>query len=248
MDSSSETLHYKSPVISFVLPCLNEALGLERVVTNIHNHAQKLQVPFEIIVVDNGSIDTSLELAHKLSQTIPTLRTTTESVRGYGSAIKHGIIHAQGTHIVCLDADNTYTASDAITCARLLIKQPNTFVLGNRLHSVSNRSSMPWSHRVIGTPAIALVLKLLFHTTITDPNCGLRGFSREKFLSLGCIADGMEFASETIARATRAHMLFVEFPISYESRIGESKLRTIRDGIRHAYSIFATRLRLFGMR
>jgi glycosyltransferase involved in cell wall biosynthesis len=246
MDSSPGTSTHTLPVISFVLPCLNESQGLEHVVTQLNTHAQTLQQPFEIVIVDNGSRDASPEIAQKLSLTIPTVRTAAESVRGYGAATRHGIKAAYGQYVICLDADDTYTASDAITCASLLIQNPLSFVIGNRLTSPDSKTSMPWSHRVIGTPAISLLLRALFHTTITDPNCGLRGFSREKFLSLGCISTGMEFASETIARATHARMHFVEFPISYAPRIGDSKLRTIRDGIRHAYTIFATRLRLIG--
>lgn len=246
MDSSPGTSAHELPVISFVLPCLNEAQGLERVVTQLHICAQTMKQPFEIVIVDNGSSDASLEIAQQLSLSIPTVRTANEPVRGYGAATYHGIKVARGRHVICLDADDTYTASDAIACASLLIQNPLSFVIGNRLASPDSKISMPWSHRVIGTPLISLLLRLFFHTTIADPNCGLRGFSREKFLSLGCISTGMEFASETIARATYARMHFVEFPISYAPRIGDSKLRTIRDGIRHTYTIFATRLRLIG--
>jgi glycosyltransferase involved in cell wall biosynthesis len=247
MDSSRTTPDNAHPEVSFVLPCLNESLGLEQVVTQLHTHAQTLKKSFEIVVVDNGSSDTSLDLANKLTQSIPTIRSITEPTRGYGAATQCGIIHARGNLAVCLDADGTYTAKDAVTCASLLIQNPHSFVIGNRLTSLTDKTSMPWSHRVIGTPAISMLLSVLFRTTITDPNCGLRGFSRTLFLSLGCTSSGMEFASESIARATCARMSFVEFPISYAPRIGVSKLRTIRDGLRHAYTIFVTRLRLIDM-
>jgi glycosyltransferase involved in cell wall biosynthesis len=248
MDSSPVTQPENTPAISFVLPCLNESLGLERVIRQLDTLAKTLKHPHEIIIVDNGSTDTSLEIAQRLALELPTVRSLQEPVRGYGAATQCGIHHACGTHVICLDADNTYTATDAASCATLLLQHPNSFVIGNRLPSASTTASMPWSHRVIGTPAISLLLKLLFTTTVTDPNCGLRGFPRQTFISLGCTSTGMEFASESIARATHAQVSFVEFPISYGTRIGDSKLRTIRDGVRHAYAIFATKLRLIGMR
>jgi glycosyltransferase involved in cell wall biosynthesis len=247
MDSSCEAPVHTSPIVSFVLPCLNESSGLERVVTQLHAHAQTLGHAFEIVIADNGSTDSSQTIAERLATNLPAVRLTIEPVRGYGAATRNGILHARGTHIVCLDADDTYTASDAVTCAQHCIDNPKSFVIGNRLTSPDSKLSMPWSHRVIGTPAISMLLTLLFRTKIADPNCGLRGFSRAQFISLNCTTTGMEFASETIARATYAAIPFVEFPISYAPRIGESKLRTVRDGIRHAYTIFATRLQLLGM-
>lgn len=247
MDSLLETPEYPQPVVSFILPCLNEEQGLEHVVSELRTRAQALEHAFEIVIADNGSSDTSQAIAQRLSTTFPEVRYTTELVRGYGAATRSGIMNAHGSYVICLDADGTYTASDAIVCAQHIIHNPESFVIGNRLTSPDSKTSMPWSHRIIGTPAISLLLKALFATTIADPNCGLRGFSREKFITLGCTSSGMEFASETIARATHAGMQFVEFPISYAPRIGESKLRTIRDGIRHAFTIFATRLRLFDM-
>ena len=101
---------------------------------------------------------------------------------------------------------------------------------------------MPAAHRVIGTPLIGLIVRALFGRTVRDVNCGLRGFPRDAFVSLRCDGDGMEFASETIARAARAGMRFVEFPIDYLPRRGASKLRTVRDGFRHVRKLIALRL------
>lgn len=246
MDSSPVQTNTEQPRISFVVPCLNEAAGLELVVSKLHAQAEAQNLSFKIVIADNGSTDDSLLIAEKLAHKFPTVFSVRESVRGYGAATRAGITAAHGTHVVCLDADGTYTTDDALTCARTLIQNRDAFVIGNRLTSPDAIASMPWSHRIIGTPVISLLLKILFKTKISDPNCGLRGFSKEKFISLGCTTNGMEFASETIARATHSHMEFIEFPISYPSRIGESKLRTVRDGIRHVCTIFATKWRLLG--
>lgn len=245
MDSSSETVGEQQGV-SFVLPCLNEAPGLSRVIESLHQASVAAGLLFEVVIVDNKSTDDSPAIIKTLCEHFPEVTTVYEPRRGYGLATRTGIAAAHNPLVVCLDADGTYTTNDAIACAQLLIQNPQSFVIGNRLSAPESKESMPWAHRTIGTPLIALLLRILFGVKITDPNCGLRGLSKQKFESLKCTSSGMEFASEEIARATYARMECIEFPISYKERIGESKLRTMRDGMRHAYAIFATRLKLFG--
>lgn len=247
MNSSAESYSSIERGISFVLPCLNEQAGLTQVVESLHREGIAAGLVFEIVIVDNNSTDDSPTILKKLQGTFSNVRAVHEVVQGYGSATRSGIMSAHNTLIVCLDADGTYTVEDAVVCAKTLLANPHSFVIGNRLTAHESKESMPWLHRTIGTPVIALLLRTLFGVKISDPNCGLRGFSKKNFISLGCVSTGMEFASEEIARASHSKINFIEFPISYKKRIGESKLRTFRDGIRHAFTIFVTRVKLFGM-
>jgi hypothetical protein len=63
---------------------------------------------------------------------------------------------------------------------------------------------MPLLHRYLGNPVLSFVGQLFFHTGVGDFHCGLRGFDRERILSLGLRTPGMEFASEMVVKAALA--------------------------------------------
>lgn len=228
-----------TPALSFILPCLDEADPLESVVTSLRLEAEKSNLTFEIIIVDNGSTDGSIAIAEKMVSQFPCVHIEHCSTLGYGAACRHGARTAAGNYIIFLDADGTYTAQDALTCARLCIKHVEAIVVGDRLRSATNET-MPWSHRHIGTPLFSYLIYVLHGKRVRDMNCGLRAFPKHIFNQLNCTANGMEFATEAISRAAKADVRFVSFPISYQKRKGVSKLRTVRDGFRHLYTIFAT--------
>ena len=99
---------------------------------------------------------------------------------------------------------------------------------------------MPFSHRYIGVPVLSFLVRLRFHTTVRDFHCGLRGFDREKALALKLSCGGMEFATEIIWKFALSGAVIAEIPftLSPDGRSGKSRLRTIRDGLRHIRYIF----------
>ena len=67
---------------------------------------------------------------------------------------------------------------------------------------VSNRVPMPALHRYLGNPVLTGIGRLFFHSPCGDFHCGLRGFSKEAIERLDLRTTGMEFASETVVKAT----------------------------------------------
>jgi hypothetical protein len=92
---------------------------------------------------------------------------------------------------------------------------------------------MAWSHRYIGNPVLTKVLNVLFDLDVTDAHSGLRAFTRPALDSMGLSCEGMECASEIVVKAARVGLRVAEVPIVYRPRIGESKLKALRDGWRH---------------
>src|SRR6476646_5546348 len=92
-----------TPLVSVVIPCLNEAENIEECVTAACTALDAMGVPGEVIVADNNSEDDSARLAEKAGA-----RVVVERRRGYGSAYLAGFAAAQGRFIVMADADLTY--------------------------------------------------------------------------------------------------------------------------------------------
>lgn len=209
--------------VSVVLPCLNEIASVGAVVREVTDTFTRAGIDGEIVVVDNGSTDGSGRAAADAGA-----RVVRESRRGYGNAYLAGFDAATGDVVVMADADGTY---DFSALPRLLehIEGGDDLVVGVR---EIERGAMPWFHRRVGNPALSLFVRVLHHGRVSDAYCGMRAIRRDALERLRLRQPGMELALEMIVRASRARMRISEVPIRYRVRVGESKLRTIRDGWR----------------
>jgi glycosyltransferase involved in cell wall biosynthesis len=215
------------PSVSVVMPCLNEEETVGACVTKAVGWLERRGIPGEVVVIDNGSTDRSVEIAEAAGA-----RVIHERRRGYGQAYLRGFAEARGDYIVMGDSDDTYDFSDLDALIAPLDKGAD-MVLGNRFTGGIDKGAMPWAHRYIGSPIINLVIRLFFGTRIGDSQSGLRAFRRDVTNQLGLRSSGMELASEMIVSASRAGMTITEVPAPYAIRRGESKLNTVRDGWRH---------------
>jgi glycosyltransferase involved in cell wall biosynthesis len=213
--------------VSVVIPCLNEEAGVAGVVRDAWAGIAASRRRGEVIVVDNGSTDRSVELAEEAGA-----RVVQEPRRGYGSAYLRGLAEAQGKYVVMADADGTYPVDDLPAFVELL-EAGNDLVLGSRFKGQIHRGAMPWAHRWIGNPVLTFILNVFFGVRVSDAHCGMRAIRRSAVPRLELQATGMEFASEMILKASKRNLRVGEIPIEYQPRIGESKLHTWRDGWRH---------------
>ncbi|MEM8929572.1 MAG: glycosyltransferase [Acidobacteriota bacterium] len=216
------------PMISVVIPCLNEAQSVGICVEKALRGIAKTGLTGEVVVVDNGSTDGSGEIA-----TAAGARVVLETRRGYGSAYLRGFEEARGRYFVMGDADDTYDFEDIERFIRPLHERDVDMVMGSRLKGDILPGAMPWSHRWIGNPILSGMLKILFRTTVSDSHCGMRSFTADAYRRMGLRTTGMEFASEIVVNALRNQLVIEEIPITYYPRAGESKLESFRDAWRH---------------
>ena len=216
------------PAVSVVLPCLNEADGVGRCVEKATTALHEMRIAGEVIVVDNGSTDGSPEIATRAGA-----RVVHERRRGYGAAYLRGFQEARGTVIVMADADDRYDLRDIARVVEPLTHDGFDMVMGSRLKGNILSGAMPWTHRWIGNPILSGMLRLFFHTTVSDAHCGMRSFTRQAYERMELRTQGMEFASEIVVNALREGLRIREVPITYYPREGVSKLSGLRDAWRH---------------
>jgi len=219
-------LNERQPLVSVVIPCLNEAENIRECVTRARAVLEEAGLVGEVVVADNASEDGSAEIAAEAGA-----RVVHEPRRGYGSAYLAGFRASRGRYIVMLDADLNYPFGEIPRFVREL-EQGADLVMGDRMDNIEP-GAMPWLHRYVGNPVLSGVLNLFFKTGIRDAHCGMRGLRRDALPRLDLRTTGMEFASEMVIRASKEKLAIREFPISYHPRGGESKLSSFRDGWRH---------------
>lgn len=215
--------------LSIVMPCLNEVYTVGICVQEAFAFMEKNHILGEVLVLDNGSEDDSDAAAEKAGAKV-----IRQSKRGYGSAIRTGIANSRGSVIIIGDCDTTYDFLHLEEMYRMLSTGEGHMVIGNRFAGGMEPGSMPWSHKW-GVRFLSWVGRATLHTDIYDFHCGLRGLTRSTAERLEFHTDGMEFATEMIAQAVRTGLSIAQTPVvlrkcSYQRK---SKLRTIRDGLRH---------------
>jgi glycosyltransferase involved in cell wall biosynthesis len=215
-----------TPLVSVVIPCLNEAENIEACVTAALEAIVRMGVHGEVVVADNDSEDDSARLAEQAGA-----RVVVERRRGYGSAYLAGFEASRGRYIVMADADLTYDFGEIPRFVAAL-DEGAEMVIGDRMDNIQP-GAMPWLHQYIGNPILSGLLNLFFHTGISDAHCGMRALRRDVLARLDLRTTGMEFASEMVIRASKENLKISEFPIEYHPRGGESKLSSFRDGWRH---------------
>jgi glycosyltransferase involved in cell wall biosynthesis len=215
-----------TPLVSVVIPCLNEAENIEACVTAARAALERMDVEAEVIVADNDSEDDSARLAEEAGA-----RVVVEKRRGYGSAYLAGFAASRGPYIVMADADLTYDFGEIPRFVAAL-EDGAQMVIGDRMDNIQP-GAMPWLHRYVGNPVLTGLLNLFFRTGVKDAHCGMRALRRDVLPRLDLRTTGMEFASEMVIRASKEHLKIAEFPIQYRPRGGQSKLSSFRDGWRH---------------
>ncbi len=223
--------------LSIVIPALNEEDAVGDTISRcleargrIKETAGLAQV--EIIVVSDGSTDRTAQIAQGFEEVKVVVF---EQNRGYGAAIKEGWRRAEGTLLGFLDADGTCDPNYFADMCRIAIEDSADVVLGSRL---GPESKMPRTRR-LGNRIYAFLLGLMCGRQITDTASGMRVVRRKSLKYLYPLPDGLHFTPSMSARALLNDLRVIEIPMTYDERVGTSKLSVVRDGIRFLRTIFA---------
>ena len=184
---------FKNTSVSFVIPCLNEEKNLPFTLDSCIFEAKKLNLNYEIIVIDNGSTDNSKTIAEAKGAKV-----YFESRKGYGSAITKGLLKAEKDICLVLDADATYDPSCLADMIYLHVERNFDLIIGNRWGYGIEKGAMPFLHKYLGNPVLSFIGRYLFDVKISDFHCGIRSIKTNLAKSLPFSVKGMEFATEMI--------------------------------------------------
>ena len=209
--------------LSIIIPAYNEEGGLGSVLDHLVSIVTEHLPDTEIIVVDDGSQDGTAAIAAGYAN-ITVLSHPTN--RGYGAALKTGIRHAQSDLICITDADGTYPNERIPDLLAQLQAEKYDMVVGARTGA---NVAIPLVRR----PAKWVIRQLASYVAsepIPDLNSGLRLFRRDVALRFfNILPDGFSFTTTiTLGMLSNNYMVYY-LPIDYHARVGNSKIKPIRD-------------------
>lgn len=204
---------HKVPELSIFFPFWNEQENIKSVVKKAIPVAQKIAENWEIIMVDDGSSDKTLEIARELAKQDPRLVVASnETNRGYGAALKTGFSTAKYKLIVFNDGDGQF---DLAETTKLLEKIDNAdMVIGYRKKRLDN----PFRHILMNMLKIWDLV--LFGFKFKDIDCGFKLFKKEALDKiLPFRSEGAMITTEILAKAKKAHLKIAQVEVNHYPRI-----------------------------
>ncbi|MGH9789557.1 MAG: dolichyl-phosphate beta-glucosyltransferase [Candidatus Acidiferrales bacterium] len=165
--------------VSVVVPAYNEAGRLPKSLPAICEYLSTRPYLAEVIVVDDGSTDTTAAYVRGVSPSYPQLRLLENgSNRGKGYSVKQGILQGRGRYLLFTDADLS-TPIEEVDRALGLLQQGWDVVIGSRaLDPRLLQRPQPWMRRQAGK-AFRWVVRQLTGLPFQDTQCGFKAFRRE---------------------------------------------------------------------
>jgi len=241
MPKTNKKSNKKIKKITVIIPALNEEKAIKKVLRSIPSEKlRKIGYETEIMVIDNGSKDKT-----KLFAMSNGARVIVQPVRGYGNAYKAGFANATGDIIATGDADLTYPFEDLPAFVELLESRKLDFLNTDRLKRLDPKV-MHWTHR-FGNWFLTTICRILYpRFPFNDSQSGMWIFKRKIWDKLSVKSSGMPFSQELKIEAYRKGFKCDEIPITYKARVGEVKLRGIRDAIKNTIHLFVKKMGLMG--
>ena len=231
--STPETLatmdNNPTPRTVVILPAYNEALTITQTVQDF------LREGLEVVVVDNASTDETARLAAEAGAH----RVLTETLKGKGRAVRKAFQLVDADIYVLADADATYPAQDVHNLIAPIKNGAADMTVGDRLSNGRYAQENKRPGHNLGNAAFNTAVNLAFDGTIQDVLSGYRAFSRRFVKTYPCTAKGFDLEVNLTAHALNYGMPVVEVPIGYQDRPSgsESKLNTVRDGVRILWAL-----------
>jgi len=207
-----ETESYKEKITtSIIIPLYNEENSIQNVIERIPNHSQ-----YEIIVVDDGSTDKSVQNIKELGRE-DLLILQHQTNLGYGAALMTGFEFASGDLIVTMDSDGQHKPEELEELVTPVLKEKADIVIGSRyLGQYEYRVPL---HTRLGEYCIKLCFLMLFRQRVGNNQSGYRCFKKEVINSIhDTVSIGMGFTTEFLFKAALKNFKIIEVPISLSSR------------------------------
>jgi len=221
-------------IIDVIIPAFNEEMALPKVIADIPSNLVR-----EIIVVDNGSTDNTIEVAKKANASVIIAKQ-----KGYGSACLKGLEYVSQKEIkpnilVFLDGDYSDYPEQMTQLVEPIKKNKADLVIGSRTIGKKAKGSMTIP-QIIGNKLATTLLKWFYNIEFTDLG-PFRAIRYESLLALEMEDQNFGWTVEMQLKAAKLGLRSVEVAVDYRKRIGKSKISgTVKGAVSAGFIIIKT--------
>jgi dolichyl-phosphate beta-glucosyltransferase len=229
-----------SPVLSVIIPAHNEEQRLPNTLVQVLEFLQTQPYSSEVLVVENGSIDRTEQIAQEMAGRHKNLHVYVEAQAGKGLAVRRGMLEASGEYRFICDADLSMPIEEV---NRFIPPQLQDFDIAIASREVPGavRYGEPLYRHWIGR-VFNMLVRLLTVRDIQDTQCGFKCFTAQAAEQLFRLQqlDGWTFDVEVLYIAKQLHYRIVEIPIPWYYNPG-SRIRLVRDSLAMFVDLFQIR-------
>lgn len=227
------TKSYK--LLSIIIPVYNEKTTITEVIEKVS--AVELPIEKEIIVVDDGSTDGTIDVLKLSCQKVHNTHLAPVNV-GKGAAVRIGLTLAKGDIILIQDADLELDPNELRQLIQPILDGKTSVVYGSRF---LRKNSVP-PVRYFANYVLTLITNLLFGTTLTDMETAYKVFTKEIAQELNLTTNRFEIEPEITAQIALKRHTILEVPISYRPRTKfEGKKIKWKDGVTALWTLLKYR-------
>ena len=221
--------------LSVVIPVYNEAETLGEVVGKV------LEVPYllEVIIVDDGSTDETLEVARQLADAHPKVRAMHHAKNaGKTAALRTGFAVTQGQVVIVQDADLEYDPSEIYGVIQPILAGHADVVFGSRF-LVRRAARVLYFYHFLANKLLTFLSNALTNLNMTDIETGYKAFRGDIIRNMVIVSSGFGFEVEVTAKIAKLKGAIYEVPISYYGRTyREGKKIGFSDGLVALWLVF----------
>jgi 2-phospho-L-lactate transferase/gluconeogenesis factor (CofD/UPF0052 family) len=237
-------------LVSIIVPALNEQATVEQVLRDlVQLDLSPLSISKEIILVDGGSTDRTVELA----KSVRGVKVLASGGRiGRGEALRRGIEQARGGQVLFYPSDGEYTPTDIPGVLSQLLSGRFEAVFGTRNLAIDLKSHLKAVYQEsaglslasrYGGMLISILTLLLYDRYVTDTLTSVKAFDAGALRNLKLKSSGVDLDMEIVAKLARQRRFILEVPIQFKARTrAQGKKMTVADGFRALFALLRFRV------
>ncbi|MBE6642470.1 MAG: glycosyltransferase [Ruminococcaceae bacterium] len=219
-------------MVSVVIPVYNEEKRIEKTAEILDSYLKTLSEDYQIVFSNDGSVDSTFEKAKKLSESNSHIKTIgyTEN-KGKGSAVRHGMLAADGDIILFTDCDLAYGTEVIGKALEKFEETGADIVTGSRNLNAESYEGYTFLRKIMSKVYFKLI-STAAGFKLSDSQCGFKCFRKKAAHDIfsECVIDSFAFDLEALMKAQNKGYTIAEMPVKIlQNDNGESKVRVVRD-------------------